>query len=48
MIEVAKLFDVPTPTMNMIWNWYKKVQPENAKNCFQLKMTRDEFVSFYK
>lgn len=47
MIEVADLFDVPTPTMDTIWKWYQKVQPERAKNCFELTMTKDEFVNFY-
>ena len=47
MIEVANLFDVPTPTMDTIWEWYKKVQPEKAKNCFELDMTQDEFIKFY-
>lgn len=47
MIEVADLFDVPTPTMDTIWDWYKKVQPEKAENCFELQMTREEFISFY-
>ena len=47
MIEVANLFDVPTPTMDTIWEWYKKVQPEKAENCFALNMSRDEFIQFY-
>lgn len=47
MIEVADLFDVPTPTMDIIWEWYKKVQPEKAKNCFELNMTREDFIKFY-
>ena len=47
MIEVAKLFNIPTPTMNKIWNWYEKVQPENAKDCFKLNMTTSEFIKFY-
>lgn len=47
MIAVADLFDVPTPTMDTIWEWYKKVQPERAKNCFELNLTADEFIKFY-
>lgn len=47
MIEVADLFDVDTPMMDTIWEWYEKVQPERAKNCFKLNMTRDEFIEFY-
>lgn len=48
MIETADLFEVPTPTMDLIWNWYKKVQPEKAKDCFKLNMTKEEFLDFYK
>ena len=47
MIEVADLFDVPTPTMDTIWKWYKKVQPEKAKDCFRLDMTQEDFIRFY-
>ena len=47
MIEVANLFDVPTPTMDIIWEWYKKVQPERAKKAFELNMSIEEFVKFY-
>ena len=47
MIEVADLFDVPTPTMDTIWEWYKKVQPERANNCFKLNMDEKEFIKFY-
>ena len=47
MIEVANLFDVPTPTMDTIWEWYEKVQPEKAKDCFTLNMTQEEFINFY-
>ena len=48
MIEVARLFDVPTPTMDTIWDWYKKVQPENANDCFHLEMSQYDFLNFYK
>lgn len=47
MIEVANLFDVPTPMMDTIWEWYEKVQPDNSKNCFKLTMNREEFIKFY-
>lgn len=47
IIEVARLFDVSTPTMDMVWNWYEKVQPERAKDGFILNMDRLEFIDFY-
>ncbi len=47
MIEVADLFGVPTPMMDEIWEWYVKVQPERAKDCFKLNMTEEEFIRFY-
>lgn len=47
MIAVADLFDVPTPTMDEIWAWYEKVQPERAKHAFELNMTSEEFIKFY-
>ncbi len=47
MIEIADLFNVPTPTMDTIWEWYKKIQPEKAKDCFKLNMSEEEFIKFY-
>lgn len=47
MIEVADLFDVPTPTMDKVWEWYAALQPEIAKDCFKTDMTAEEFVKFY-
>ncbi len=47
MIEVAKLFNVSTPTMDTIWEWYVKVQPERAQNAFELDMTEEDFIQFY-
>lgn len=47
MIEVADLFNVDTPTMDLIWEWYKKVQAERANDCFKLHMTKEEFLDYY-
>lgn len=47
MIETANLFDVPTPTMDLIWEWYEKQQPERAKNSFKLDMTQEDFIKLY-
>ena len=47
MIETARLFDVPTPTMVRIWEWYERVQPERAKKSFELNMSQEEFIKFY-
>ena len=47
IIDVARLFDVPTPTMDTIWEWYKSIQPEKSKDAFELKMTKEEFISYY-
>jgi len=47
MIEVAKLFNVPTPTMDLIWEWYKSVQPEKSQDAFELNMTKDQFIEYY-
>lgn len=47
MIETADLFGVDTPTMDTIWEWYERVQPERAKKSFELNMTKEEFIDFY-
>lgn len=47
MIETANLFDVPTPTMDKVWEWYERVQPERASKSFKLEMTQEEFLRFY-
>lgn len=48
IIEIAKLFDVETPNMNMIWSWYEKVQPNNISNSFALNTSVDDFIKLYE
>lgn len=47
MIEVADLFEVETPTMDKIWEWYETVQPDKSKECFKINMNKEEFIRFY-
>lgn len=48
IIEVARLFNVDTPNMDIIWSWYEKVQPEKLRNSFSLSMSVDDFIELYE
>ena len=48
IIEVAKLFKVDTPNMDMIWSWYEAIQPKNSCEPFTLNMSIEEFIELYK
>lgn len=48
MIEVAKIFRVDTPNMDMIWSWYEEIQPKNSCESFKLNMSIEEFIELYK
>ena len=47
IIEIANLFDVDTPTMDEIWEWFVKVQPRKAREGFVLMLSKEEFIDFY-
>lgn len=46
--DIARLFDVSTPSIDLIWDWYASNCPENAANAFQLNMGKQELISHYK
>lgn len=48
MIEIADLFGVDTPMMDKIWEWYCRIQPQRARECFKLDMTQEDFIKFYR
>lgn len=43
--EIAKLFEVPTPYMDIVWNWYEKICPNLM--VFTLKISKEEFLKIY-
>ena len=47
-LDVAKLFDTPCSTMQTIWDWYKKLQPEKASTYIKLPTDRESFLKLYE
>ena len=49
--DIAELFGVETPNINMVWNWYNSVIKENGikANCFSLdeNISKEEFIKTY-
>lgn len=46
--DMAELFDISTPNIDLIWNWYSAVCPSSASGAFTLNTTRSELVIHYK
>lgn len=46
--DIAVLFDVPTPNIDLIWDWYASMCPETAACAFSLDIGKQEFMSLYK
>lgn len=46
LIELAHLFEVEVPNMEMVWEWYCQLEP--SAQGFELgKMTKEEFMKIY-
>lgn len=45
--DIAGLFNVHTPNINTVWNWYETVNAKDAQNAFNLNMNKDEFIELY-
>lgn len=49
LIEVGKLFEVETPNMNKIWNWFTNLNLIYKEKCFKLEnMTKEKFLELYE
>lgn len=45
--DLAVAFDVKTPYIDIVWDWYTEVDPIHASKAFELNMSRYEFVEIY-
>ncbi len=47
--DIAALFDVKTPNIDSVWDWYCATAPKNTQiHNFKLNLTADEFIALYK
>lgn len=46
--ELAVAFDVKTPTIDTIWNWYVKFDNKRAEKAFKLTEVRKNLVEMYQ
>lgn len=45
--DIAELFEVQTPNINKVWNWYAEINPQDPIKVFKLKMNKNEFIKLY-
>lgn len=45
--EIAAVFGMPTPNIDMVWNWYKSCDPNNGVSSFELGITKEDFLNLY-
>lgn len=45
--DIADLFCVSTPNIDIVWNWYERVAPEDASTAFHLTLSRKQFLELY-
>lgn len=48
MKDIAKLFEVPTPNMDLVWDWYESTAPTENRKVFELNCTKDSFINLYR
>lgn len=49
IIDIARIFDVPTPNMDLVWNWYERVAPDAGGFSYVGGgWTQDGFAAIYK
>lgn len=46
--DIAAVFDVKTPNMDILWDWYSELDKEHANAVDTLNISRDEFICLYK
>lgn len=47
--DIAALFELKTPNIDSVWDWYCATAPKNTQiHDFKLNLTADEFVALYK
>ncbi len=46
--DIAKMFYVEVPYINIIWNWYKNITLEYDIEYFNICLTKNEFIKIYK
>lgn len=48
IIEIARLFGVPVPGMERLWQWYEKTGAVKSQNVFRLNVGREDFLALYR
>lgn len=45
--DIAKMFSVPTPNIDIVWDWYKSVAMEDDVKVFETELTSKGFMKLY-
>lgn len=46
--DIAGLFSVETPNIDIVWKWYDSIQGKENPDHFVLKCSKEEFLKLYK
>lgn len=45
--DMAETFAVPTPQIQTLWDWYRRLAPDDARGAFRLAMPAEALVALY-
>ena len=47
-MNIGDIFDLDTPMIDSLWDWYEKTVPEKKEPELRIRMTKEEFVDIYR
>ena len=48
LMDIGDIFDVGTPTIDSLWDWYEQAVPNFEEPEFRIQMSKEEFLSVYE
>ena len=48
LMDIGDIFDLDTPMIDSLWDWYEKVVPVKEEPEFRIIMSKEEFLDIYK
>ena len=46
LIDIAKMFEIKTPEMNKVWEWYSSIGI--MESVFQMPVDKEQFIKCYR
>ena len=48
LMDIGDIFDLDTPMIDSLWDWYEKTVPVKEEPELRIRMTKEEFVDIYR